>query len=307
MSADRGLFGSELDFLREGLREAFDDPTARPARHGGGVGWAEHPAEGLVELVPPSDLYARLRATLPPDYLDQRGVKDQMLLATTPEAGDRALRRAVQGTKAGDQSTQWPTAHYLSPLHPVLDWAVDRALTRLGRNQVPVATADVMAPTAVVLGTLANRSGQIVLRAVVGMQFLAPGLAPVIHQDVPELLDEAGFRSGAVNTGAPLDLDPHTGLVPAAVAQMRRYMAVLTTERAGQLSEPLATAARGIEAWAKESAALADGLAPAAGARMRRQIGAHAEQAGKLVDSLTARNEPMVRVLLVLLPKEPSA
>ena len=66
---------------------------------------------------------------------------DKLLLATTPEAGKESLRRAIQGTAPGDQTTQWPQAHFLSPLHPVLDWAVDRALTRLGRNEVPVITA----------------------------------------------------------------------------------------------------------------------------------------------------------------------
>ncbi|MGH3528803.1 MAG: SNF2-related protein, partial [Pseudonocardiaceae bacterium] len=142
-----GLFNREVDFLREALHEAFPNPAAGHAS--GGVGWAEHPEEGLVELVPPADLMTRL-AVLPQGYLAQRKVREKLLLAVTPEAGIESLRRATQGTSPGDQSTQWPQAHYLSPLHPVLDWAVDRALTQLGRNQVPVATAAVGAPTALV-------------------------------------------------------------------------------------------------------------------------------------------------------------
>lgn len=178
--ADRqGLFDGEVDFLRECLNEAFPNPSA--GAKSGGVGWAEHRAEDLVELVPPDDLMARLRF-LPQSYLTQRRVRDKLLLATTPEAGKESLRRAVQGTAPGDQTTQWPQAHYLSPLHPVLDWAVDRALTRLGRNEVPVITAAVEMPVALVLGTLTNGRGQVVLRALAGMRFLAPDLPPIVDR-----------------------------------------------------------------------------------------------------------------------------
>jgi hypothetical protein len=200
------------------------------------------------------------------------------------------------------RAPQWPQAHYLSPLHPVLDWAVDRALTRLGRNQVPVATAAVGAPTALVLGTLTNKRGQVVLRAVVGMEFFAPGVEPIIHQDVPELLQTAGFRTGAVNPGMALDLSQHRALVPAAVTQMQQYMAALKWERTSTLSEPLQEAARGIAVWRRQSEALAAALAPAQAGRMRRRIEQHGDQAHELVASLSARPEPMVRVLLVLLP-----
>ncbi len=295
----RGLFDREVDFLREALREAFTNPAAGHASNG--VGWAEHPEEGLVELVPPDDLMTRLRA-LPQGYLAQRKVREKLLLAVTPESGAESLRRATQGSKPGDQSTQWPQAHYLSPLHPVLDWAVDRALTRLGRNQVPVATAAVGAPTAIVLGTLTNKRGQVVLRAVVGMEFFAPGVEPMIHQDVADLLQRAGFRTGAVNTGEPLDLAEHQSLVPEAVAQMHRYMGALKQERASTLSEPVKEAARGIAAWRKESEELADRLAPAQAGRVRRRVEQHGAQAHELVQSLSARPEPMVRVLLLLLP-----
>jgi hypothetical protein len=281
------------------LREAFLEPTVSPAN--GGVGWKEHPEEGLVELVPPRDLMTRLEV-LPQGYLAQRNVREKLLLAVTEDAGKESLRRATQGSAPGDQTTQWPQAHYLSPLHPVLDWAVDRALMRLGRNQVPVATAAVEHPTAIVLGTLTNRRGQVVLRSVVGMEFFAPGVAPLIHQDVAELLEQVGFRKGGVNTGTPLDLAAHRGLVREGVEQMTRYMGVLKTERADLLSEPLKEAARGIAAWRRASEVLATQLAPTQAARVRRRIAQHGTDAHELVQSLNARADPMVRVLLVLLP-----
>ena len=300
VTTGRGMFDREVDFLREALREAFPEPSAPPSR--GGVGWAEHPAEDLVELAPPRDLQKRLDV-LPQGYLAQRKVRERLVLAVTPEAGNESLRRATQGAKPGDQSTQWPQAHFLSPLHPVLDWAVDRALTRLGRNQVPVAIAAVDAPTVIALGTLANQRGQVVLSSCVAMTYFAPPASPLIEQDDPELLERVGFRSGAVNTGAALDLDAHAWLVPAVVAEMRAYMNLQKRLRADLLSEPLATADRRIEAWRQASQALADHLAPGQAGPLRRRVIQHADAADELVRTLSARADPMVRVLLVLLPK----
>jgi hypothetical protein len=135
------------------------------------------------------------------------------------------------------------------------------------------------------------------------MEFFAPGVDPVIHQDVTDLLQQAGFRTGAVNTGLPLDVAEHQALVPVAVTQMQRFMAVLKQERAGTLGEPLKEAARRIAAWRKQSEALAAQLAPAQASRMKRRIEQHSTQAHELVQSLSARAEPMVRVLLLLLPE----
>ncbi|WP_214370459.1 SNF2-related protein [Pseudonocardia sp. H11422] len=297
--AQHRLFDREVDFLREALHEAFDNPAA--GHRSGGVGWAEHPGEGLVELAPPPDLLARLSA-LPQGYLAERKVREKLLLAITREAGAESLRRATQGTAPGDQTTQWPQAHYLSPLHPVLDWAVDRALTRLGRNQVPVATAEVSLPTAVVLGTLTNKRGQVVLRSVVGMQFPPTGIDPIVLPDVDDVLRNAGFRSGAVNPDEPIELAPYRPLVRLAVDRMRRHMAWLKDERAAIVSEPLREAARGIRAWRNQSEALAAQLAASQAARVHRRMQQHGEQAQKLVNSLSARDEPMVRVLLLLVP-----
>ena len=208
-----------------------------------------------------------------------------------------------RGRSRATRAPSGPQAHFLSPLHPVLDWAVDRALTRLGRNQVPVATAAVDAPTVIALGTLANQRGQVVLSSCVAMTYFAPPASPLIEQDVPELLERVGFRSGAVNTGAALELDAHAWLVPAAVAEMRAYMNLQKRLRADLLSEPLATAARRIETWRQASQALADHLAPGQAGPLRRRVAQHADAADELVRTLSARADPMVRVLLVLLPK----
>lgn len=292
---ERGLFATEVDFLREALHEAFAEPGALPDR--GGVGWREHPAEGVVELVPPADLMTRL-GTLPQSYLAERRVRDRLLLATTRPAADDSLRLA----RAGDD-TQWPAAHYLSPLHPVLDWAVDRALAQLGRNHVPVATADVDVPTAITLGTLSNQRGQVVLRSIIAQAFPSASVTPFVFEEVAGLLEDCGFTKGGVNTGATLDLTPHQGLVSAAVKQMHTYMDALRATRLEALSQPIEQARQRIAAWSQQAEALADNRAAAQAARTRREIARHRAAATELADSLTARPDPMIRVLLLLLPR----
>ena len=79
-------------------------------------------------------------------------------------------------------------------------------------------------------------------------------------------------------------------------------MDTLKRERAGTLSEPLLEAARAIKAWRRRSEARAAQLAPAHATRVRRRIDRHGAQAHELVESLSARPDPMVRVLLVIVP-----
>jgi superfamily II DNA or RNA helicase len=291
---ERGLFGNELAFLREALHEAFQEPGASPAR--GGVAWREHPDDGVVELVPPRDLMARLGA-LPQSYLAERKVREGLVLATTRDAAAASLR-----TARNDQTTQWPSAHYLSPLHPVLDWAVDRALGRLGRNHVPVAMADVDAPTAITLGTLSNRRGQVVLRTIVAQEFGPAGTPPIVSEDVAWLLEHSGFTKGGVNPGEPIDLSRYQPLVPRAVAQMRDYMSALHASRGSALAAPIEQAKQRIDVWSTQAEQLAETRAPAQAARLRRETERNRRTATELAESLTARPDPMVRVLLLLLP-----
>ena len=55
----------------------------------------------------------------------------------------------------------------LSPLHPVIDWAVDKVLVGLDRNTAPVMAADVAAPMVLVQGMYSN-GGPAAGRGVVG-------------------------------------------------------------------------------------------------------------------------------------------
>ena len=159
-SPRQSLYSDDLTFLDEALHAAFDDmPHAPPAQ--GGIGWTVSAPHGIAELCPPKDLRQRL-AQLPQNYLQHGRVLERLKLATNTAVGNSQLRIAREGK--GVNNTTWPEAHYLGPLHPVLDWASDRALTALGRNQVFVIRGDVDAPTVLLMGTLTNKRGQLISR-----------------------------------------------------------------------------------------------------------------------------------------------
>lgn len=293
---DYNLFPTDLDFLREALREVYRDP----ARTGDqGVGWQEHPDEGLVELVPPADLRRRLRA-LPQSYLSDRQVTKRMLLAVTPETGNEHLRLARD--RQGSQSL-WPAAHYLGPLHPVIDWVIDKSLTRLGRNEVPLVVGDVDLPTVLVLGTLTNARGQIVSRIVNAMQFLAEDADPIVNQEALAVLASAGVRHGGTNADARIDPDRWQWLVPRAVQAMRGRLQALHRERADQLAAPMWVAESRLEKWVAERTKLAENRDPAHRTVRLRHVERYAAAGRELASSLEVTGEPGVRVLTVIVPK----
>jgi superfamily II DNA or RNA helicase len=296
------LFRSELDFLREAVHEAYDDHPARSVGSGG-IAWSEHPDEGTVEFVPPTDLLGRLDA-LPQSYLAQRRIRERFVLAVDKRVGKAELDRARDNVGS---ATSWPEAHFLGPLHPVLDWAVDKALSRFGRNEVPVVTGAVESPVVIGLGTLSNGRGQVVLRSLIGLTFYDESFPPAIVQEdeVRELLHIAGLRDGGINTGRAIDVERWQALVPRAIQEMREYLDAVKSQRKMLLQEPLRRAATRIRQWRKESAELALGLAPQQRTSVERSIERHGKQAELLMEELSARKEPMLRVLAVIVPEEP--
>ena len=132
--ATSGVYDADLPFLRDALVLAFETPGADPER--GGVSWREHTDHALVEMVPSKDLRQRLEV-LPQSYLRERKVLEKLTLATSAHRGEQALDAARR-----DDENGWPEAHYLSPLHPTLEWAADRALESLGRNEVFAVIGD---------------------------------------------------------------------------------------------------------------------------------------------------------------------
>ena len=160
--------GEATMFLRDALRVVFETPAADP--RAGGVQWREHPEHALVELTPTEDLRQRLDV-LPQSYLRERRVGECLRLATTGARG----RQALLDARAAESSSLWPRGHYLAPLHPALDWAADRVLAVLGRNEVFAVTGPGSEPPALLLrGALTNARGQTVAAHYVVVRYPDP-------------------------------------------------------------------------------------------------------------------------------------
>jgi hypothetical protein len=225
-------------------------------------------------------------------------VLEKLKLATSPAKGKQLLEAALK-----DQSqSSWPEAHFLGPLHPVLDWAADRALSRLARNQVFAVRGDVDEPTVLLHGSLTDRRGNVVAAAWFSAEFPGleksgrPGRAFIqIHADATEMLSAVGFGATATNPG-PVSLAGTESLITAAADSASAVLA-------GQFSAATqATRARisqwsaRIESWQQR----ADDL----GGRLflkERRIGVQREQ--QLTDEM-APDRQLVRPLLLVLPKD---
>ena len=255
-SAGTGLYASPVDFLREAVHTIYDRPDQEPGPHrSGGVGWHEHPGEQIVELTPPSDLKDRL-AVLPQSYLTDREVTTRLRLATSTTKGTSLLRAALRD----DSSSSWPAAHYLGPLHPVLDWAGDRVLSALGRGEVFAVRGDVEAPTVLLLGTLTNRAGQTVAASWIRVEFPdadAPMLAfPQLHESAAEMLREVGVGATLTNPGPVAAVERLTALIPAAVDKAESALRLTLAASEESSRERVDRWAQRVHRWAEEADAL---------------------------------------------------
>ena len=124
-----------------------------------------------LEITPPADLLRRYQR-LPREFRPDR--QKQAVLSTRPQdlqqELDRSRRRKQQGLEL----------EYLWPLHPLVEWLVDRGLATFARHQAPVLQlASGLEPDEVVMvlqGTIPNRSGQPVIQEWVGVRFQGSGL-----------------------------------------------------------------------------------------------------------------------------------
>jgi hypothetical protein len=292
------LFDTGLSFLEHALAEAYDDPSRAPADSGataGGVGWRTHPDQALVELRPPKDLRARLDA-LPQSYVSERGVKERLLLATSRDVADHHLREA-RNTIEG---STWPEAHYLSPLHPVLDWAADKVLATAGRNQVPAVYGTVDDPIVLVLATLMNQRGQVVSRQYVTVMFPNgdPTLPLATAQPDLGFLETTGLRSGGINPG-PVEITPgYQALIPSAVDAAHMALDLTADQQAAELDERLARWSARAQQW-REQEERVEGERVGASLRKVRQLAKRVSEEEQIAESLRP-DQRLVRPLLVI-------
>ena len=220
-AAATSLYPSLARFLDEALEEAYKTPQASLAA--GGVGWRDYGAQQIVELVPPADLRQRLEV-LPQAYLAERKVTRGFKLVTSRERGRVLLADAL----TDETDSSWPEAHYLGPLHPVIDWAADRAMASLGRNQVFAVRGRVDHPTVLLLGTLTNRRGQVVASSYLTAEFpkpANPGICFVTpYESAAAMVAEVGYAEPSSNPGPVVGLDVLQPLIAHAVRAARTDM-----------------------------------------------------------------------------------
>ena len=259
------LYETQLDYLRQALTELYERPEEPEQRQtgGGGVSWREHGTQHVVEMVPPAGLRHRL-SVLPQSYLRERRVQEHLKLATTQTKGARLLTEALSDSS----DSSWPEAHYLGPLHPVLDWAGDRVLAKLGRSSVFAVRGDVDSPTVLLLGTLTNQAGRTVSMVCVSTAFPYLDLAaaqseldagrPVeaqpigqVHDSPTAMFEAVGISRELRNSGPVTQTSLLEALIPPAVKVAKDHMKV-TVDAASRQAE-----AR-VEAWAERANAWDD-------------------------------------------------
>ncbi|WP_233440703.1 helicase-related protein [Acidipropionibacterium acidipropionici] len=218
------LYRSDVDFLREAVEDLYEGHQAHsPAdNNAGGIAWREFPDEHLVEFTPPADLKTRLEV-LPDTYLNDRKVLTDIKLATTAPQANRLLRNALNDANG----SSWPEAHYLGPLHPVLDWAADRCLAALSRNEIFAVRGDVDAPTVLLVGTVTNKRGQVISAVWMSVPHDPddPFAMMAAHESSADMLRSVGFGPGLNNPGPVADVDSLQSLIPDAVEQAKGYLA----------------------------------------------------------------------------------
>jgi hypothetical protein len=184
-------------------------------------------------------------------------------------------------------------------LHPVVDWASDRALASLGRNQVFAIRSDVEELTVLLHGSLTNRRGQVVAASFLLATFPNPS-NPSFNLVKPfpsagAALAALGFAGTAINTGALTDVDQLTRYVRPAVRAADELM--------GGIVQAAETATRErVQRWSDRTYRWddeADVLVQRSEVRDRRQ---RVEEEREMALTMLPERQ-LVRPLLVVVPR----
>ncbi len=250
-SARHSLYRAEKDYLDDALVEAFHDEPGK-SLNTGGVAYESHDND-IVELTPPRDLRRRFDY-LPQDYVSYRKVTERLMLATSQRRGNQHL----QAAREGDSEKSWPRAHYLGPLHPVSEWAADRALINMSQSEIPAAFGAVDKPTLLLMGTLTNSRGQVLSRTFLTATegpfgFDVPaGLQAVdveFHEDVYAWLGRIGLTEKAINPGRLTVPDNAEQLIAAAVEAAHTNLSMVKNTNLEQAESRIAGWQHRADTW----------------------------------------------------------
>ncbi|MEU7994736.1 helicase-related protein [Micromonospora sp. NPDC049060] len=279
------LFDSTRDFVDAALHEVYDD---RPEDH-----LDLHREEELLTFLAPGDLVHRL-TDLPRSYLRAHREGEALRLKVT---FDRALAQRKLDQARQSRTPTWPEIAFLSDVHPMVDWLVDKVLIRLGRQQAPVLTADVAGPVFLVQGVYANRLGQPTV-----VQWMAVSGLPdqPSIRSMDEALRAANVGPDMVNRAETVDTGPLTRLLPQAVAAAREHLKVKRAEFDAANAEPLRRHRDRLATF--QQASLLDELPGPQREKRRQRVHTTVSEQHDLLDRLETDGEPLLRVLGVLVP-----
>ncbi len=282
------LFPDLHTFVTEALRVAVDDESSLDLR-------TESSDPMFLSLATPPDL-ARRFAALPQAFLKEQQLTERLKVTANPTVATDRLDAARAAT-----DSQWPDVGFLSPLHPLVDWLVDKVLVQVGRNEAPVVEAAVDAPTFCVQGLWSNGQGrpQLVEWLAVTVGSTAAGATV---EDLFDVLTRAGVGPGMANTGPEVDDAALRALVPAVVAAARDELDSRRTAHDARIEELLAEPSNRLAAWARRSNQLALELDDRRRGTRERYVGDVRRSTERLIESLRTTGDPLVRVLAVLVP-----
>lgn len=291
-SISSAVYDQDIDFLRDALEVVLETPGLPWPD---GVAWKEDRSHQITDLAPSPDLSKRLEV-LPQSYLRDRGVTSNLRLATTLSRGKESLDAA----RGVGQHTLWPEAHYLSPLHPVLDWISDRVLAELGRNQVFAIVGKVEEVSVLLHGTLTNRRGQVVASTFITTTFMGelPGALVLseAHSSLGGSLAALGIERQLVNKGSSLNYEELSNYIRPAVESARRTLGAVVEAAIDDTQNRVTEWANRVNQWDEK----ADVLIQRSDLRERRDLVVGEKE---IAESLLP-DQQLVRPLLLVVPEE---
>jgi hypothetical protein len=278
------LFSTTRDFVLTGLDELQDLESFRLGTTVDG---------NDLSFETPEDLKARL-SVLPASYRREQGIDKRMKLTFSRSDAADSLRRAREDA---DSSSLWPDAHYVSELHPVVEWITDKVLVQQRRQSAPVLQVDqnqVPDPVFLVQGVWSNAEGRPTVVAWLAIDRLT-AQEPRVRELTRELLGELGVGPHMEDHFRAGDHSVLKSLVPSAVREARRTLGKLRKLSDELVDAPLYEVEKSVERWQQ-------GTLPGAWAGGRTARDAVAERLTKRARRLKTAGEPMVRILAVLEP-----
>ncbi len=280
------LFTDDSTFVSEALSAVFDDPGGQLELR------TDESDPSLLSLMPPTDLVRRLSA-LPQSYLTEQKIAERLRLTGDDHIAQQQLDRARESTKS-----QWPEVGYLSPLHPFIDWLVDKVLVQVGRNQAPVLKTNVDQPIFCVQGQYSNGRGQPQLVEWLAV-FAGPSGAWMVDDLLPTL-ERARVGPGMPNDGVEVDTAGLQSQLGEVVAEARRELGDRRTAHDAYIEDVLREPTVRLQSWVgkrHEQASLFDEGRRRERDRLTRDVRTDTEA---LIASMRTTGQPLVRLLAVL-------